>query len=160
MKKLTTFFWAFLLSNSVLAENLDVIVKSVKEVCEQPSQQGTYWNASGKGDVKAGMVRVIAVGVNGEANFTKTEWEGVKDVLANNKDYRSCAVQLTPIFLEKFSPKTATKSANSNKTKSAKKENSAKSTHTKPSEIHQESTGGIAPNIVSDGDVTINVNQK
>jgi hypothetical protein len=52
------------------------------------------------------------------------------------------------------------KSVNSNKTKSTKKENSQKSRPTKPIEIHQESTGNISPNIISDGDVDFNVNKK
>ena len=154
--------WVMLFSNSALAENLDAIVKSVKEVCMLPSQQGKYWDVKVEGNAKADVtVKLVNAGIDGKATFNKTEWEGVKDILANNKDYRNCAVQLTQIFLEKFKPKTATKSANSNKTKSTKaKSSSAKSISAKSSEIHQESSGDISPNIVSDGDVTINVNQK
>jgi hypothetical protein len=89
---------------------LDKVTENVQAVCLSPSQQGSYWNVSAKGGVNAeGLVRVIVLGINGEATFTKGEWEGVQQVLkehqaGDNDSYRKCAEKLTPIFLEKFAP--------------------------------------------------------
>jgi hypothetical protein len=55
------------------------------------------------------FAKLANLNTNGEAEFTKEEWDGVQQVLKEqqsdeNKDYRACARELTPKFLEKFSP--------------------------------------------------------
>ena len=158
MKKAASLILTLVASNNVFATDLDTITQNVKSVCQSPSQVGKYWNitATGKADA-TGSIRLASVGVNGEATFTKGEWEGVQQVLkaqqsTDNANYRDCAIKLTPLFLEKFG---ATKPTNHNKAKS----NPAKKTKTptsQPSGNHQETHGDKSPVINSNGDVNIN----
>jgi hypothetical protein len=111
MKKVAGFVLGLLLSSGVMADNMAAIVKSVQTVCLSPAQQGKYWDVSVKGGIKAdGSVRLVAAGINGEATFTKGEWEGMqrvlkKDQLDDNKRYTHCAEYITNLFLEKFAKK-------------------------------------------------------
>ncbi|MER2531362.1 MAG: hypothetical protein ABTR54_07115, partial [Candidatus Competibacter sp.] len=82
------------------------VVKSVKEVCQYPSDQGAHWQVKIHGDGKA-KVKLIG-SASGEAEFSKSEWSGVQQVLKehqkdDSKNYRACARELTPLFLKKFS---------------------------------------------------------
>ncbi len=156
MKKVAGFILVLAFSSNVFATE-DKVVESVRAVCQSPSQQGKYWNVEGKGDAGANaLIRLIGVSINGEASFTKGEWEGVQQVLkeqqsADNASYRDCAVKLTPLFLEKFA---AAKPVNSSKTKQKTKDNKAPAIQ--PSGNHQETHGDKSPAINSKGDVTIN----
>lgn len=87
---------------------LDKVTENVQAVCLTPSQQGKYWKVTAKGGLNAnGFISLIATGVDGEVAFTKSECEGVQQVLqahqaGDNDSYRICAEKLTPIFLAKF----------------------------------------------------------
>lgn len=86
------------------AELMKAITNNVKAVCQSPSDQGKHWSVKAKGD---GGVTISYLNTKGEAEFTKEEWEGVQQVLKeqqsdDNKNYRECARDLTPKFLEKF----------------------------------------------------------
>ena len=156
MKKWAGFVLGLVLSSSVLA--LDKVTENVQAVCLSPSQQGNYWNVTAKGDINAeGLVRVIALGINGEAIFTKGEWEGIQQVLkehqaGDNDSYRKCAEKLTPIFLEKFAsivPITSTKDIKKPKPSTIK-----------TIEVNQETHGNYSGIFNSNnGDITINNNK-
>jgi hypothetical protein len=72
--------------------------------CHAPARKS--WNVRTKGNGDAKLVKLINVGV--EAEFTKGEWEGVKDALADTVSYRECVVRVLPMFLEKFAPTAKT----------------------------------------------------
>ena len=160
MKKVAGFILVLAFSSSVFATQ-DQVVENVRAVCQSPSQQGKYWNVEGKGDAGANaLIRLIGVSINGEASFTKGEWEGVQQVLKSdqykdNARYWDCIEKLTPLFLEKFA---AAKPVKSNKTKadSTQKTKDNKAPATQPSGNHQETHGDKSPAINSKGDVTIN----
>lgn len=105
MKKLIGFVIALALSNSTYA--VESVVDSVRAVCHAPSQQGKYWKVTANGGIDAkGSIRLLVAGIDGEAAFTKEEWDGVQQVLKehqanDNESYRRCAAKLTPLFLEK-----------------------------------------------------------
>lgn len=121
MKKFTGICFALVLSNGVVADNMEAIVKGVQAVCQSPSQAGKYWNVTAAGEATAnGSVRLVTAGIAGEVTFTKGEWDGVQQVLkaqqaVDNKSFRECSIALTPLFLAKFSSATpAAKSSNTN----------------------------------------------
>ena len=101
-----------LLSSSLYADSLDIqITKNVKELCESPNDPGSHYQVTVGGEANADIrIRLLGlIGLNGDAEFTKEEWEGVRSVLkedqaGENKNYRACVVELTPLFLEKLSP--------------------------------------------------------
>lgn len=82
------------------------ITENVRAVCEKPSNTGEYWKIQGKaeGNTKVRLMRLGGAELLGEVDFTKEEWEGVRNILEERKDYRACARHLTPLFLEKFVP--------------------------------------------------------
>jgi hypothetical protein len=166
MKKIAGLIFTLVVSNSAFASDLDTITQSVKSVCQSPSQAGKYWNvtATGKADAN-GSIRLASIGVNGEATFTKDEWEGVQQVLkaqqsADNASYRDCAVKLTPLFLAKFAASApADKSADTHKTNPPQKTKSSatKFAPAKTTGIHQETHGDKSPATISNGDVKIDI---
>lgn len=89
------------------------IKDNIKDVCQAPSNRGKFWEVSVKGNGEANVKLKLLSGVNtklaGEASFKRGEWEGVLQSLqaAENSDYRGCVKKLTPLFLEKFVPKTS-----------------------------------------------------
>lgn len=103
-------------ANSAEANNaslMEAITNNVRAVCQFPSDQGKHWsvNAKGDGSVTIGLkfAKLANLNTKGKAEFTKEEWEGVQQVLKeqqsdDNKDYRACARELTPKFLDKFNP--------------------------------------------------------
>lgn len=83
---------------------------NVKEVCQAPSDSGKYWDVKleGGGDAKV-KLKLADMGVSGQAEFSKGEWQGVQRVLQEQQaydsaNYRECVKKLTPLFLEKFVP--------------------------------------------------------
>ncbi len=169
MKKVICLILSLVVCSSVFASDIDMITQNVKSVCESPSQAGKYWNVTttGKADAK-GSIRLASIGVNGEATFTKGEWEGVQQVLktqqsADNANYRDCAVKLTPLFLEKFaaptSPAKATETKHAKpKQRSARNKTAAsKSSSAKANAVHQETHGDKSPAINSNGDVNLEI---
>lgn len=89
-------------------DQIRVVVQSIRQVCEAPSEPGKFWKVSTSGEA-GGKVRVKLIGVvnaKGTVDFSKGEWEGVQRVLQEqqaqeNARYRDCAEKLTPMFLEK-----------------------------------------------------------
>ncbi|MFI3221142.1 MAG: hypothetical protein QX189_18810 [Methylococcales bacterium] len=159
MKKIAGFVLGLAASSSAFAADLDAIVKNVQAVCQSPSQQGKYWNVStGIDGGVNGIIRLVNIGINGEATFTKGEWEGVQQVLkehqaGDNESYRKCAEKLTPIFLEKFAPATS------------ENPNNEKSTASKTASQNTQSFGDITggQNFIQNGgtgDTNINFGSK
>ncbi|MFZ2726575.1 MAG: hypothetical protein WAX77_10015 [Methylococcaceae bacterium] len=117
---LKTSLKALLINSLLLAFNtnafaLDKITENIQAVCLSPAQQGKYWDVTIKGGINAdGSVRLIALGINGEATFTKGEWDGLQRVLkehqaGDNDSYRKCVIEVMPFFKNKFASKTTTK---------------------------------------------------
>jgi hypothetical protein len=163
--RLKMLFLGLALSSTAFATDLDNISKNVQAVCQSPSQQGKYWNVTATGKAGAnGTIRLASVGVNGEATFSKGEWEGVQQVLkahqaGDNASYRICAEKLTPLFLEKFATATpAAKPAATKKSKAVKspKPAAVKSEPAKEVDVQQETHGDKSPAINTNGDVNIN----
>ena len=81
------------------------ITDNIAKVCDKPGKAGSYWDIKVKGDGAAEIkLKLAKLGLSGEADFTKGEWEGVKSTVENSKDYRDCVKSLSPLFIEKFSP--------------------------------------------------------
>lgn len=157
MKKVAGFILVLAFSSSVFATE-EKVVESVRAVCQSPSQQGKYWNVEGKGDAGANaLIRLIGVSINGEASFTKGEWEGVQQVLKSdqhkdNARYWDCIEKLTPLFLEKFAPAKPVQS-NKRKTDSTQKTKSVATNH--PTPTPAKNTPAIG-NVTGDQNVTGN----
>lgn len=95
------------LSSSVFANESTMknITDNIMKVCDKPEDAGKYWDMKVKGNGAAELkLKLAEFGVTGGAEFTKGEWQGVRSTVENNKNYRDCVKQLTPIFLEKFTP--------------------------------------------------------
>lgn len=89
---------------------MEQVTLNVKEVCQAPSDSGKYWDVKleGGGDAKV-KLKLADMGVSGQAEFSKGEWQGVQRVLQEQQaydsaNYRECVKKLTPLFLEKFVP--------------------------------------------------------
>lgn len=175
MKKITGFVLSLILSHSVHAADMAEIVKNVKDVCLSPSQQGKYWNVTATGGAKAdGAIKLIAAGINGQATFTKAEWQGVQQALQpkENADYRDCVEKLTPLFVSKFSAATPTaksKSQPAKKTSSASHKSTVAAkpatTSAKPAAPESETTNTVIgdQNVTGNnagGDMNINFGTK
>lgn len=86
------------------AESSAEIVKNVKALCTQPAVNGSNWTVNAEGNGQVGGKILKLPGVSGTIKFNRKEWSGIQGVLdqaADNKDYRACAIKLTPIFLGK-----------------------------------------------------------
>lgn len=89
---------------------MEAVSRNVKDVCQSPSEKGRYWDIDIEGGGEARVrLKLANLGVSGQAEFTKGEWEGVQQVLKEqqaeeNKNYRECAQKLTPLFIEKLVP--------------------------------------------------------
>jgi hypothetical protein len=163
--RLKMLFLGFVLSSTAFATDLDNISKAVQAVCQSPSQQGKYWNVTATGKAGAnGTIRLASVGVNGEATFSKGEWEGVQQVLkahqaGDNASYRICAEKLMPLFLANFAKATpAAKPVATKKPKAVQspKPAAAKLKPAKKADVQQETHGDKSPAINANGDVNIN----
>lgn len=91
------------------ARTVDVIVKSIKDVCQSPAEKGAHWDIKIQGSGKA-KIKFIG-SLSGKVEFSEAEWQGVQRVLRehqkdDNKNYRDCVTKLTPTFLDKFIPNT------------------------------------------------------
>ena len=62
------------------------------------------WDIRVKGGGEAAIkLKLAEIGVTGEANFSKGEWEGIRSTVEDTKNYRDCVKSLSPIFIDKFS---------------------------------------------------------
>ncbi len=152
------------LANGEPAKNttlIGAITESIRAVCQSPSQQGRHWTVQAKADGSATIgLKLADVNAKAGAEFTKEEWEGVQQVLKNqqldeNKDYRVCARELTPKFIDKFAPTGARKSASGPGASKANPAPNASTTNQNNGSVSQESSGEKSPNI---NDVNGNVN--
>lgn len=127
--KFATVIAAIILTNTcAFADELSVmdkITKNIKDVCQSPDSKSEYWDISAKaGGGTSKMVKLVGIGVNAEASFSKKEWDGVQKVLRtdqarDNESYRVCVFKLTPLFLNKF-VKEKTKTTDEKTTKKKK----------------------------------------
>ncbi len=86
-------------------EIIEIISNNIVKVCDKPAEAGSYWDIRVKGDGEAGIrLKLAKLGLTGEAEFSKGEWEGVRSTVENSKSYRDCVTKLSPIFIEKFIP--------------------------------------------------------
>lgn len=84
---------------------LDRITDNIIKVCDKPENAGKYWDIKVRGNGKAELkLKLAELGITGGAEFSKGEWQGVKSTVENNVNYRDCVKELTPIFVEKFTP--------------------------------------------------------
>lgn len=135
MKKYIGLLPVLVLSNSAFAIDTDKITESLERVCLTPSQQGKYWTVTTKGSVEANsVIRWIVAGIDGEATFTKGEWDGVQQVLksaqaGDNDSFRKCVRDLAPLFFKRFEATDA--NTNKSQTKYSPKKNQAITTSSK-----------------------------
>lgn len=85
------------------------VVKNIQGVCLAPGAQGERWDVKvqASGDVKVGLKLAGKAGVDAKVDFTKSQWEGVQQVLReqqqkDNADYRECAKNIAPLFINKI----------------------------------------------------------
>ncbi|VAX04715.1 hypothetical protein MNBD_GAMMA20-877 [hydrothermal vent metagenome] len=110
MKNIYLYFFvisATVLCSSVFANEsiMKNITDNIVKVCDKPEDAGKYWDMKVKGDGAAELkLKLAEFGITGGAEFSKGEWQGVRTTIENNKNYRDCVKQLTPIFIEKFTP--------------------------------------------------------
>ncbi len=85
--------------------NASSITDNLIKVCDKPENAGSYWDINVKGDGEASVkLKLAKLGLTGEAEFSKGEWEGIQRTVEDNKNYRDCVKTLTPVFLSKFIP--------------------------------------------------------
>nr|VFJ90972.1 MAG: hypothetical protein BECKH772A_GA0070896_1002524 [Candidatus Kentron sp. H]VFJ92140.1 MAG: hypothetical protein BECKH772B_GA0070898_1002523 [Candidatus Kentron sp. H]VFJ98736.1 MAG: hypothetical protein BECKH772C_GA0070978_1002424 [Candidatus Kentron sp. H] len=82
------------------------ITESITNICDKPGDAASYWEvrAKGSGPASVKLLNLADIGVTGEVNFSKGEWDGVRRTIEDAKDYRACARELAPLFIEKFQP--------------------------------------------------------
>jgi len=104
-----------LIDTSIFAkenEYLD-LVEAIERLCGAPKKESsTFYTTklNGKASID---VKIIGL-ADGEASFSKKEWNGVQRVLQqeqlkDNKSYRSCSLSLTPLFIEGMKKKEKAK---------------------------------------------------
>ena len=93
---------------------MERITSNVERVCDKPENAGEYWDVKVKGGGDASVrLKLANLGVTGEVEFQKGEWEGVKKTVEDSKSYRECTQLLAPIFIEKFTIDVPTENKNS-----------------------------------------------
>lgn len=101
------------LTNAMTVEENKIVRESVLELCRGGSLQGKTSSVSVKGEGKVTTVlfkKLVEAGLNGTAEFSKAEWDGIKPLLPetfDSKAYVECVKELTPKFLDKYSSTTA-----------------------------------------------------
>lgn len=96
-------------SYALTAEEAKIVRESVIEICRGGSLTGKSSSIQVKAEGKVTTVlfkKLAEAGLNGEAKFSKEEWEGIKPLVPETFDsnaYVKCVTELTPKFLEKFS---------------------------------------------------------
>lgn len=100
------FFLVLFLANSLHAatmkDSINIIQETVLKLCHSPSESNKFFEVKGAGGAKVG-IKFIDAEIEGE--LTKSEWEGAQKVLKEhqhneNKDFRVCSKELTPVFIE------------------------------------------------------------
>nr|VFK28114.1 MAG: hypothetical protein BECKMB1821G_GA0114241_103313 [Candidatus Kentron sp. MB]VFK32921.1 MAG: hypothetical protein BECKMB1821I_GA0114274_103812 [Candidatus Kentron sp. MB] len=85
--------------------NIAVITNSITKVCDKPENAGSYWDIRVKSDGDAAIkFKSVDLDAVGEVDFSKVEWDGIRKTIEDSKDYRACARELTPLFIERFKP--------------------------------------------------------
>jgi hypothetical protein len=85
-------------------QDMSAIVEAVARMCAMPSEKG--YELEYAGSVDAGVI-IKLMGVKGEGRLSKNEWEGVQDVLeeerANDRaSSRACAQNILPIMMKAY----------------------------------------------------------
>lgn len=100
---------AFFTQSAFAEITLEEVVKNVQGVCLAPGEQGERWDVKvqASGDVKVGLKIAGKAGVDAKVDFTKSQWEGVQQVLReqqqqDNENYRECAKNIAPLFISKL----------------------------------------------------------
>ena len=82
------------------------IINNLKSLCQSSDRQSKYFKINGKGDFGVNITLLNTKG-NITGTISKENWEGVQRVLRKqqlmeNKDYRECIKELTPLFIKTF----------------------------------------------------------
>lgn len=85
------------------------LTNAVTRMCTIPSTEGKRWDAAITGD---GKVAVKLFEIGGQATLSKSEWDGVQDVLPkdrpNDRDSsRKCVLKLVPMLIKGYSEEQA-----------------------------------------------------
>ena len=98
------------LASAMTAEENKIVRESVLELCRGGSLEGKTSSVLVKGEGKVTTTvlfkKLVEAGLNGTAEFSKAEWEGIKPLLPetfDSKAYVECVKVLTPQFLDKYS---------------------------------------------------------
>lgn len=101
---------------------LDEVANSVRSVCMAPGSQGQKWDIQvlASGDVNVGLKLAGNANADAKVAFTKSEWEGVQQVLKeqqqqDNENYRDCVKDIVPKFIEKIYQNKSPSSSDKNK---------------------------------------------
>lgn len=103
--------FSFFISSATAEENIiEIITNNIVKVCNKPDEAGSYWDIRVKGGGEAAIkLKLAKLGITGEAEFSKGEWDGIKSTVEDSKNYRDCVKSLSPTFIEKFTPLIQTK---------------------------------------------------
>lgn len=145
--------------------NLEAITSAVTRLCAADTNEASQF-ISITGDLESNL-KVKFVGVDGKVSFKKEEWSGAQKVikehqLDENKDYRSCAIALAPIFITKFFEESKAKEiakikSEATKARQSKKEAKSSVPNVQTNTFNQSHTGTNGKQVgVINGDVTFN----
>ena len=85
-------------------ESLTHITNAVRDMCLHPDRRGNFIQVEGEAD--AGIL-VKIVGANLSGTIKHESWEGINQRVDQYKtDPRACTVQVLPIIIENFKPRT------------------------------------------------------
>jgi len=93
------------------------IANAITQICHVPSRRGDYWEVRVAAD---GNATVRLIGLGAEANLSRGEWNGVREVLtpegqvSDRQACRNCVEKLAPLFLEKFASVEANRTGHVN----------------------------------------------
>lgn len=77
---------------------------TVLYICKEPELKNTYWKVETDAEGNAKLFLKALFNIELEGNFTREEWEGVEDHLAESINYRECAREITKTLSEKLIP--------------------------------------------------------
>ncbi|ENV9556048.1 hypothetical protein ACUTFX_09330 [Enterobacter hormaechei] len=123
MKRRFVFILLFFSFSKLVFANteLNEFVNSVRSVCTNPGSQGQKWDIQvlASGDVNVGLKLFGKANADAKVEFTKSEWEGVQQVLKeqqqkDNENYRECVKYITPKFMDKLNQQKSISSSGDN----------------------------------------------
>lgn len=86
--------------------SMERLITGVKSICGG-SGKGSDLKVKGAGSLEASKtVSLILDGkLEGDAEFSKEEWDGIRGMRDNPERYSECVQNLTPLLIEKFAKK-------------------------------------------------------